>query len=37
MKPLMIVGILLIGIGVIALAYRGFSFTTSEKVARSGP
>ena len=37
MKPLMIVGILLIGIGVIALAYGGFSFTTSEKVAEVGP
>ena len=33
----MIVGILLIVIGVIALAYGGFSFTTSEKVAEVGP
>jgi drug/metabolite transporter (DMT)-like permease len=37
MKPLMIVGIVLIVIGVIALAYGGFSFTTSEKVAEVGP
>lgn len=37
MKPLMLVGILLIVIGVIALAYGGFSFTTSEKVAEVGP
>ena len=37
MKPLMIVGIILIAIGVIALAYGGFSFTTSEKVAEVGP
>ena len=37
MKPLMIVGIVLIVIGVIALAYGGFSFTTSETVAEVGP
>ena len=37
MKSLTIVGILLIAIGVIALAYGGFSFTTSEKVAEVGP
>jgi drug/metabolite transporter (DMT)-like permease len=37
MKPLMIVGIVLIVIGVVALAYGGFSFTTSEKVAEVGP
>jgi hypothetical protein len=33
----MIVGIILIAIGVIALAYGGLSFTTSEKVAEIGP
>ena len=37
MKPLTIVGIILIAIGIIALAYGGFSFTTSEKVAEVGP
>ena len=31
MKPATIVGILLIVLGVIALAYGGFSFTTREK------
>ena len=31
MKPAAIVGILLIILGVIALAYGGFSFTTQEK------
>jgi drug/metabolite transporter (DMT)-like permease len=31
MKPATIVGILLIILGVIALAYGGFSFTTQEK------
>ena len=37
MKPLMLIGIVLIVIGVIALAYGGFSFTTREKVAEVGP
>ena len=37
MRPVMIVGILLIIIGVVALAYGGFSFTTSEKVVEIGP
>ncbi len=37
MKAVMVVGIVLIVIGVIALAYGGFSFTTSEKVAEIGP
>ena len=31
MKPATIVGILLIILGVVALAYGGFSFTTQEK------
>jgi hypothetical protein len=37
MKLTAIVGIILIVIGVIALAFGGFSFTTSEKVAEVGP
>jgi len=39
MKPATIVGILLIVLGVIALAYGGFSFTTREKenVVNLGP
>lgn len=38
MKPAGIVGILLIVIGVIALAWGGFaSFTTQENVAKLGP
>ncbi len=39
MKPATIVGILLIILGVIALAYGGFSFTTREKenVVNLGP
>ena len=32
MKPAGIVGIILIAIGILALAYGGFSYTTREKV-----
>ncbi len=38
MKPTSILGIILIAIGIIALAYGGFtSFTTKENVAKFGP
>ena len=37
MKPVGIVGIILIAIGIIALAYGGFSYTTREKVIDAGP
>jgi hypothetical protein len=37
MKPLMIVGLILIVLGVIALAYQGISYTTREKVVDIGP
>ena len=37
MKPAALLAILLIVIGVIALAYGGFNFTTKEKVAEIGP
>ena len=38
MKPAGILGIILIVVGVIALAYGGFtSFTTKENVAKLGP
>ena len=37
MKLMAVVGIILIVIGVVALALGGFSFTTSEKVAEVGP
>ncbi len=38
MKPIGILGILLIAIGIIALAYGGYtSFTTKENVAKLGP
>jgi hypothetical protein len=37
MKPLMLVGIILIVLGVVALAYRGITYTTQEEVAKIGP
>jgi uncharacterized membrane protein YidH (DUF202 family) len=37
MRPAGIVGILLIIIGVIALAYGGFTYTKREKVIDAGP
>ena len=37
MKPLMLVGIILIVLGVAALAYRGITYTTQEEVAKIGP
>ena len=37
MKPAGIIGIVLIAIGIIALAYGGFSYTTREKIIDAGP
>ena len=37
MRPLVIVGIVLVIAGIVALAYGGFSFTTTETVAEVGP
>ena len=37
MKPAGVVGIILIVIGIIALAYGGVSYTTREKVIDAGP
>jgi hypothetical protein len=37
MKPLTIVGIVLIVVGAIALAYQGITYTTTEKVVDIGP
>jgi hypothetical protein len=37
MKPVMIVGIVLIVLGVVALAYQGVTYTTREKVVDIGP
>ena len=37
MKPVAILGIVLIVLGIGALAYQGFSYTTREKVLDLGP
>jgi uncharacterized membrane protein HdeD (DUF308 family) len=37
MKPLMLVGVVLIVIGVLALAYQGITYTTREKIVDLGP
>ncbi len=37
MKPIMILGIVLIILGAIALGYHGITYTTHEKVLKIGP
>jgi hypothetical protein len=37
MKPITIVGILLIAIGIISLVYQGITYTTREKILEIGP
>jgi hypothetical protein len=37
MKPLALVGIVLIVLGIVALAYQGITYTTKEKVIDLGP
>ena len=37
MKPMMLIAIVLIILGVIALAYQGITYTTREKVLKIGP
>ena len=37
MKPATIVGIILIIVGIVALAYQGISYTTKDKVVDLGP
>ena len=37
MRPLAILGIVLIALGAIALAYQGITYTTKEKVVDLGP
>lgn len=37
MKPLTLIGIALIALGVVALAYQGFTYTTRETVIDIGP
>jgi len=37
MKPIAMIGVLLIVLGVVALAYEGFTYTTRETVLDIGP
>lgn len=37
MKPIAVVGIILVILGVIALTYQGITYTTREKVVQLGP
>ena len=37
MKPIILVGIILIVLGVVALGYHGITYTTREKVLQIGP
>ena len=37
MKPVMLIGVALIILGVVALAYQGITYTTREKVIDLGP
>jgi hypothetical protein len=36
-RPLAVVGLVLVAIGIVALAYQGISWTTQEEVAQVGP
>ena len=37
MNPTKLSGLVLLGLGVVALAYQGFSYTTTDKVVDFGP
>jgi hypothetical protein len=37
MKPAVVIGVILIVIGVVSLAYQGITYTTKEKVVDLGP
>jgi hypothetical protein len=37
MRPIAVIGIIFIVIGIVALAYQGFTYTTREKVVDFGP
>jgi hypothetical protein len=37
MRPITVVALILIVIGIVALAYQGITYTTSEKVVELGP
>ena len=37
MKPIVIIGVILIVFGIVALAYQGITYTTREKIVDIGP
>jgi len=37
MKPIVIIGVVLIVFGIVALAYQGITYTTREKIVDIGP
>lgn len=37
MKPLVVVGVLLVLLGIFALSYKSITYTTEEKIAEIGP
>ncbi len=37
MKPIVLIGIVLMAFGIIVLAYQGITYTTQEKVLQIGP
>ena len=37
MKPAVIVGVILIVLGIVALAYQGITYTTKDKIVDLGP
>ena len=37
MKPIMLIGLVLIGLGAVALTYEGISYTSREKIIDIGP
>ena len=37
MKPAVVIGVILIILGIVALAYQGITYTTKEKVVDLGP
>ncbi len=37
MRPLLVIGVVLIVLGILALAYQGITYTTRDKVIDAGP
>ena len=37
MKPIMLIGLVLIVLGIVALAYQGITYTSQEKIIDIGP